>query len=172
MVSEKRSSRSLARYIIFLLSQKGLQDYLPNNTKVQKLLYSYVGFCLLNDIDEGRIIDELPCAWEYGPVFPNVFQMITDFEMFKKIDNNGKEELSSSNICNLGRKLELTLEEENVINKVVDVLGKFPAGKLSTWTHLKGSPWDIVWHTQENEYGKIPLELIKEYFKRRVKNIL
>jgi uncharacterized phage-associated protein len=150
----KRKSIDLAKHIIFLLNKKG-EGYAPNNTKVQKLLYAYVGFAMRNKIPKDAVIDELPEAWKHGPVFPRVFSMI-----------------KNEKLPDIGRKMELTKQEEKVMNKTVNALGKFSAGKLSTWSHLSGSPWDIVWNVQENEYGKIPLELIKEYFTNEIENIL
>ena len=70
------TSKDLAKHIIYLLEQKilaGLAEYTPTNTKIQKLLYIYVGYLLKSGVDKNKIIDELPNAWDYGPVFPVVF---------------------------------------------------------------------------------------------------
>ena len=150
----QRDSVDLARYIIEILSQKG-EEYAPSNTKVQKLLYAYTGFALANKLNKESIINELPEAWQHGPVFPKVFHVI-----------------KNNDIKSLGKKIKLSKAEEKILRKTIDVLGRFSAGKLSTWSHIYGSPWYIVWTVQENEYGKIPLELIKEYFTNEVENII
>jgi uncharacterized phage-associated protein len=57
----------IAKDIVFLCNKNG---YKFNNTKIQKLLYLFVGFCLINGIEEIYDIDENPKLWPYGPVFP------------------------------------------------------------------------------------------------------
>ena len=55
---------------IVSLCKKNSHEF--NNTKIQKLLYLFVGFCLINDVKEIYSIDEFPRLWPYGPVFPKV----------------------------------------------------------------------------------------------------
>ena len=148
------TSKDLAKHIIYLLEQKilaGLAEYTPTNTKIQKLLYIYVGYLLKSGVDKNKIIDELPNAWDYGPVFPVVFKMID------KCDD----------ITDLSKKIDTLDNESNkIMESVIDTFGKINAGQLSSWTHLKDSPWDIVYNEQNNKYGKIPFELIGMYFQK------
>jgi uncharacterized phage-associated protein len=153
-----RSSLDLAKHIIYLLNRK--EGCSVSNTKVQKILYSYIGFALSskkNKVPKEVLIDELPNAWDNGPVFPNVYKFIKNFH---------------GSIKQLGANLlELTKNERIVLEKTVDALGKFSAGKLSAWSHLPNSPWDKVYNLQEAKYHKIPLELIKSYFEEEIECI-
>ena len=65
----------LAKDIAFLCRKN---NYQFNNTKIQKLLYLFVGFCLINDVSEIYDIDETPKLWPYGPVFPRVHKKYQD----------------------------------------------------------------------------------------------
>jgi uncharacterized phage-associated protein len=154
-----RSSLDLAKHILFLLKQK---EYSISNTKVQKVLYCYLGFGLAQKrIEKDNIIDELPNAWDRGPVFPKVFKMIK------------KNEEACKNIEILAEDITSKLQEKEkeILIKTVEAVGRHDANKLSTWTHLKDSPWDIVYNLQNAKYSKIPLELIKEYFEEDVKDL-
>ena len=64
-------SRDVAAYIAQQCDVCGITY---NNTKIQKLLYCAYGLHLAKDL--GRICDEHPRAWNFGPVFPKVFKYI------------------------------------------------------------------------------------------------
>ena len=65
------NSRDIAAYIAQQLVQRGIKY---DNTKIQKLLYCAYGLSLAKNL--GRICDEYPRAWNYGPDFPKVFKYI------------------------------------------------------------------------------------------------
>ena len=67
--TKHKKTLELAKDIVFLCKEN---KYQFNNTKIQKLLYLFVVFCLINNIDEIYDIDEKPKIWPYGPVFPKV----------------------------------------------------------------------------------------------------
>lgn len=145
-----RSSLDLAKHIIFLLKQK---NYPLSNTKVQKVLYFYVGLCLatLDNITEKHdIIDELPNAFDNGPVFPRVFKAIKQETNINSLEKDYSRFLND--------------RENRVFAKTIELIGEYTAGKLSDWSHQRGSPWDIVYNQMSARYAKIPLELMKEYF--------
>jgi uncharacterized phage-associated protein len=147
-----RSSISLAKHIIYLLNQN--PAFPISNTKVQKVLYFYIGLALANKIEKINIIDELPNAFDNGPMFPKVYKLI-------------KKE---ANITSLARDYsKLLSEKENqIFHKTIELVGEYTAGRLSHWSHEKGSPWDIVYNQMSARYAKIPLELIKEYFEDNI----
>ena len=149
-----RSSLDLARYIIHLLYKHNFE---VSNTKVQKILYCYLGFGLAKKIPKKEIIDELPQAWDRGPVFPKVFSMLKGYKNLRMFALDMEGELSK-------------LENE-IMKKTVILLGAFGAGHLSTWTHLPNSPWDIVYNLQNARYAIIPLEIIKDYFEEEVEDL-
>lgn len=141
-------SIDLAAHIARLCNDFG---YNYNNTKIQKLLYCCYG-CVLAKFNE-RIIDEYPRAWQYGPVFPRVFNFI-----HKKKDLLCRDEISDMN-----------QELEKFISEIVKMFGKYKAVSLSGWTHKDGSPWDIVVNKMNDGlYGIIPDDIIRDYFKKNI----
>lgn len=126
-----------------------------NNTKIQKLLYCCYG-CVLA-IYGKRLCDEYPRAWQYGPVFPRVFNYI------KK---------RRGALSQYAPNFEIPEEVKTLLEKVVAVFGKYDAVPLSNWTHKPGSPWDIVVNQIDGEGGGlnnfIPDDLIATYFRENV----
>ena len=143
----------IAKDIVFLCNKNG---YEVNNTKIQKLLYLFVGFCLINGIEEIYEIDEKPKFWPYGPVFPRVHKK---FKAIKEIKRDKIESISDK-------------EAINILEKTVEKWGNIPAGKLSIWSHTQGSPWDLLRIEGANWNTEIELNYIKIYFKERVENVI
>ena len=117
-----------------------------NNTKIQKLMYCCYGSVLA--LHDKRLCDEYPRAWQYGPVFPRVYAYI----------NKRKD------IITLCARLNADDDVLSLIDEVVNNFGKFSASALSAWTHMKGTPWDIVVNDMEAPNSIIPDDLIKKYF--------
>lgn len=121
-----------------------------NNTKIQKLLYCCYG-CVLAKYGE-RLCDEYPRAWQYGPVFPRVFNFIHKKRNLMERD-----------------PLPIEVELNNFLDEVIKTFGKYNAVPLSNWTHKEGSPWDTVVNKMgEGLNGFIPDDIVEEYFKTNV----
>lgn len=146
------NSLDVASFIAQLCREKG---YYYNNTKIQKLLYCCYGSVLASRNE--RLCDEYPRAWQYGPVYPRVFNFISK-------GKGSLEDYCPNFSCDDDLK--------NFLSKVIDVFGKYSAVALSNWTHKPGSPWDTVVNCIDGE-GKgmnnfIPDDLITQYFKEHV----
>jgi uncharacterized phage-associated protein len=105
---------------------------------------------------EGRLCDEYPRAWQYGPVFPRVFQYM----------HKGKDLLSIN-------PPEFDPRAEDLIIEVVKTFGVYTAQSLSEWSHSKGSPWDTVVNVLADDPGGglgnfIPDDLIADYFRQNI----
>lgn len=123
--------------------------YTYNNTKIQKLLYCCYG-CFLAKYEE-RLVDEYPRAWQYGPVFPKVFNYI----------KKGNDLMERSPIA------DLTEEQCIFLKSIIETFGKYDAVPLSQWSHKKGSPWEQV----VSEFGLqqfIPDDIIQKYFSENI----
>jgi uncharacterized phage-associated protein len=144
----------LAKDIVYFCRKDG---YPFNNTKIQKLLYLFIGFALMNDIEEIKNIDELPKAWEYGPVFPKVYKNYST--AISNIPNDYTPSISKPEI-------------KNILEKTVKLWGRVSAGKLSDWSHKEGSPWEVVLKNDHKWNQVIPLEMIYNYFSENVENVL
>jgi uncharacterized phage-associated protein len=112
----------------------------------------------MNDIEEIKYIDELPKAWQYGPVFPEVYKHYNS--LVKDVNTSYKLSVVDT-------------KAKDILEKTVKVWGRINAGTLSEWSHKNNSPWDVVINNEE-EYknGIIPLEMIYNYFSENVENVL
>ena len=139
--------------LIARLCQKLHYHY--NNTKIQKLLYCCYGSVLA--AYGKRLCDEYPRAWQYGPVFPRVFNYI------KK---------RRGILAEYSPDFKVPAQIESLLEDVVAVFGKYDAVPLSTWSHKPGSPWDMVVNHIDGEGGGlnnfIPDDLIAAYFRENV----
>lgn len=143
----KYDSIQVASFIAHLCKDS---NFHYNNTKIQKLLYCCYG-CVLAKYGE-RLCEEYPKAWQYGPVFPRVFNFI-----------HKKKDLLAVPPPDMSEDLKTFLGE------VIRVFGRYNAVPLSEWTHRKGSPWDVVVNgPDDGMHGIIPDDLIKDYFAENV----
>ncbi len=152
-INKNMKTIEIAKDIVYLCKKNG---YDFNNTKIQKLLYLFVGFCLINDVSDVYNIDESPKLWPYGPVFPKVHKK---YESIKEHDA-----LEITSITN--KKVKKILEE------TVKKWGNISAGKLSAWSHIEDSPWDVLVKRGEKWNTSIDLDHIKIYFARMVENVI
>ena len=147
MQEPKLDSVAVAKHIAYLCYENG---YDCNHTKIQKLLYICYGAFLAEY--NVKLVDEQPQAWQYGPVFPEVFRYIAKSGQDYAEKMNINDEKIAKDIC-----------------QIVKCFGIYPAGKLSAWSHITGSPWDQVVMKDKPEWGvPIPDKIIKEYFVAKV----
>lgn len=142
-------SRDVAAYIAQQCIQNG---YTYNNTKIQKLMYCAYGAVLA--VTGTKLCEEHPCAWQYGPVFPSVFRIISRGADLAQYSYTVRNEASQ--------------QIKQLINKAVFVFGKHNAATLTAWSHKKGSPWDSVVNHGTGLNSVIPDNLIADYFKAHV----
>ncbi len=143
-------SRDVASYIAQRCIVEGY-DY--NNTKIQKLLYCAYGAVLA--ARNIRLCDERPKAWQYGPVFPKVFRIVS----------SGRE------IAQYSYKVRNALPEDikKLVDTTVHIFGKHNATALSRWSHKPDSPWAYVTEQDGFNWNKvIPDDLIAKYFATHV----
>lgn len=104
--------------------------------EIQKILYLVYSICLENG---ERIFDRLPLAYDYGPVFKDVYDEYKDYKKYEKIS----KEHSVIDLLTLSKSINL----DKVIPIVEEVLksteGK-TGGNLIDITHAKQGPWDKV----------------------------
>ena len=126
---------------IVSLADPDLGD-LISNLKVQKLLYYVQGFHLA--MYDKPLFEEEVYAWKFGPV------VIEAYEYFKKY---GSGHIPTDTL----NKVNLSIEEEDLIFEVWDVYGQFSATKLMNLTHaeptLSTTPRDqIISHKKMKAY--------------------
>jgi len=143
----------IAKDIVSLCKRNG---YDFNNTKIQKLLYLFVGFCLINDVSDVYNIDESPKLWPYGPVFPKVHKK---YESIKEYDASEITSITNEKV-------------KKILEETVKKWGNISAGKLSAWSHIEDSPWDVLVKRGEQWNTSIDLDHLRIYFTRMVENVI
>jgi uncharacterized phage-associated protein len=144
-------SLDVANAIRYAAQQRGLS---VNMTQINKLLYITYGVMLV--VNREQITDEIPSAWPYGPVFPNVHRKL---KLYSEItpDTYNRFERENPHLI-------------SIINQVIDAFRGYSAGQLSEWSHQKGSPWDYaVQRTNGKWNSKLSNEDIFNYFFTAVK---
>jgi uncharacterized phage-associated protein len=126
-------------------------------TKIQKLLYIFVGYALINNVavDEDRIVDEAPQAFPYGPVFKKVYDSYTSIA--NSVGENYKPSVSG-------------IAADILKKTVIPQWGKYTSKQLSDWSHAPGSPWYYVINGRKTGWqSPIDFYLIKPYFEQLIK---
>ena len=116
---------------------------LMSNLRLQKLLYYTQGFSLA--MHNKPIFNENIEAWDYGPVIP------VAYHYFKKY---GSGYIPPEDV----HKIDLSIEEEDLIFEVWDAYGQFSALRLVELTHN-----EPPWITTERG-GVISHKKMKAYF--------
>ena len=117
--------------------------------RVQKIIYLCQLFWFI-DHDESNMIPEDFVAWPNGPVIPEIY----DYWMVYQ-DGDMRP-------CPYV-KYELTEEEAEIINIVVDNTIDIPTEAIIDYTHTPFSPWHQVYKNKQRTYGVISKDRIKQY---------
>lgn len=119
------------------------------------------------------LVSEPVEAWQYGPVFRSLYSKLKGF--------------GSSPVNNLLRRLDYVDEEFRevtpripdgdprrvLLEKVWVAYSKFSGGRLSTLTHMEGTPWHETWEKRLGKLAKgeiIPNGLIMEHYRSKLRD--
>ena len=97
-----------------------------NTTKLQKWLYICYGSYFAKKGEQ--LFNEIPRAWQYGPVFPSVYnkQMKYGHSLHELVGGIDEDSFS---------------DYDWIIEPVLDYFGKWSANQLVSWTHEEGTAW-------------------------------
>lgn len=124
--------------------------------QLMKLVYLAHGWML--GVYGRHLIQEQIEAWQYGPVIPELYQKTKKFR-FLPITHFIEE--TDSNI-------EFDDDEKSLLDKVYRTYADWTGMKLSALTHVKDSPWFIVWEKRPHD-SVIPNDIIREYYHDKYK---
>jgi len=145
--------------------------------KIQKLVYFAHGWHLA--LKGEPLVDEHPEAWQFGPVFPDLYHHFKEFGSGPiKRRAYGHESSSKGGVFKF-RLTTPSLDElkdetdiqfaKNVVRRVWEVYGSWTGVQLSHFTHVPGGPWDVTWQANSDRKGTdIPDNLIRIYFASKV----
>ncbi len=132
--------------------------------KAIKLVYISHGWHL--GIYEQPLISEVIQAWKYGPVVESVYQE------FKQYGSNEITKLYES-ISDSGIIFSPKVKSDNIdfLNQIWEVYKNYNGLQLSTLTHQKGTPWDIVWNEnggRKRNSAIIGNDIIQAHYKAKI----
>jgi uncharacterized phage-associated protein len=150
-----------AEVIASYFVQKSFDTGVPlTPMKLVKLVYIAHGWHLA--LTDEALISEPIEAWKYGPVVRTVYHNYKHFGS-GQITNKVEDFPSSDG--------QLDDDKKAFLDKIWHEYGNYSGLQLSTLTHLRETPWDIVWNQQNGKERTgviIANDLIKSHYKEKL----
>ena len=120
---------------------------------MQLLKLSYISHGWMLGLCGQSLFSDHVEAWKYGPVIPSVYHKYKRF--------------GYSHISTKIKDLRESFDDIShaIMNRVVDVYGKYDGLYLSSLTHQPNSPWDLTFK-KFGEGAMIPHDVIEDYYKK------
>jgi len=131
--------RAVANYVLDYCERKGRA---VSNLPLQKIVY----FCHVWSLTKlsRPLIRHSFEAWQHGPVLQYLYRE------FKEFDSNPIKSRAKKIEPNTGERVFVSYEFDDTTNElleqVVEFYSRLSAYELVALTHVKGGPWDVVWH--------------------------
>lgn len=123
--------------------------------QVIKLVYIAHGWWL--SFSGGQpLTSDTPQAWQYGPVYPNLYQA------FRSNGSRPVRKKALDPITGLEFQGDFSNEVGSMLEQVVGSYGDMHAFQLSDMTHQPGTPWEQA--SRDGYYAPISNYVIKEHF--------
>ncbi len=124
---------------LFLIDKTESKKISITNLKLQKLMYFVEAYYMVKNPNDDKLFTSTWSAWDYGPVSRDLYNYYKKF---------GSIEISlTENQVSIGENLPP--ENKKYIDKIYSLFGNFSAFDLVTLTHLKGSPWSIIYESNK-----------------------
>lgn len=152
----------VCRYIINYGNSK---NYCISNLKLQKILYFVQAYFLSFTESKQPCFREEIEAWDFGPVVPEAYREYKRFGS-STIYLNSRYGISESvqvwyGSSKTAKRVEISEEDKEIINKVVDRFAHLAVSYLVSVTHAQ-DPWKNVYYPYRKAI--ITKESIREYF--------
>lgn len=133
---------NIAKYIINYCTEKNNPI---SNLKLQKILFfSWVDFYKQR---QQPLFNDCICAWQFGPVVPEVYYNFCSYAGTPIIENY---------------KIEIENADKSVLDKIIDSYINLSAYTLVEKSHKKNCSWDKTYQNGLGARNIISFELIKE----------
>ncbi len=127
----------------------------PQQMLIQKLTYFAHGWNLA--INDEPLVDELPEAWDNGPVYRSIWDQVKDRGYGPKsctfVNPLSKEEITA----------DLTESEKGIVSHVWNRYGSKGAKRLSELTHEPDTPWSKAYFGRGRN-AQLSNEEIKQHY--------
>lgn len=164
---------AIANAFIDKSNEVGCTDLTP--MKLLKLVYISHGWYL--GFKSQPLIKGSVQAWKYGPVIPELYHVIKNYEGSHILDKIKTPKIESFTPFEFGFEIKGLDEDDSdvpsLIDAIWDVYGNMTGVQLSNLTHETGGPWDLVVKQSDGmilNNAVIPNELIESYYKNRIDN--
>ena len=149
---------TVAKTFLDLAKKEGIE---LTNLQLQKLVFFAHGISL-GALNEPLIEDDVK-AWPYGPVIPRLYNRLKHYRNdYVNIDTmQHKENDPDPNERVHGDDMRAVLAAWNAYKNKT-------GAQLSTLSHQKNTPWDIVWNQEGRKFEEIPESIIRDYYKARI----
>jgi uncharacterized phage-associated protein len=143
--------------------------------QIIKLVYVAHGWHLA--FTSQPLINEMPEAWQYGPVIPSLYHALKEY-------GNGPVKKKLTSFDQDADPFDLSCSEvpsptdpqlRGFLQSVWERYGRFTGFQLSALTHQSGTPWQKTWDLLGAKYSKgidIPeSDIINHYRELKAKNV-
>lgn len=143
-MDEKNLNRDIIEnsyYLInlFLIAKTEKSNVSITNLKLQKLMYFVEAYYMVKNPSDDKLFTSTWSAWDYGPVSRELYNYYKKF---------GSIEISLTETqISIGENLPS--ENKKYIDKIYLLFGNLSAFDLVTLTHLKDSPWNIIYESNK-----------------------
>ncbi|MBL0849415.1 MAG: DUF4065 domain-containing protein [Candidatus Liberibacter ctenarytainae] len=153
--------RAVANYILkkTRINNKGI-DCL-SIMKLLKLVYFSHGWSLAFYENDVPLVEQLPEAWKYGPVYPDVYDNLSKF------GRSSIDTLILNTEDHLPYSAKFSSYQEKIMGFVLHKYDRFSAYDLSDMTHCQGSPWKKT-ITSKGSYAQISNDIMQKYYRTQV----
>lgn len=148
----KRRSLAVAKYILDRRKEAG-----DAVTPMQLIKLVYIAHGMMLGHCGRPLISEDVEAWQYGPVIPSVYDAVKDYRS-NPIDS----------IKGAPSDFEFDQMEQKVMDVVAKHYGPLNGVRLSSSTHMSGTPWSITWESA-GKNSPISSDLIEDHYDRVLK---
>ena len=107
------------------------------------------------------LVSENAEAWQYGPVFPELYHGLKHFRAFPVT------EVPAIGLEMVGIRDEIADGDKGLIASVFEAYRKLNGVQLSSLTHQPNTPWDLAWRKGKNSV--ISNTSIESHFKELAK---
>lgn len=161
------TSLDVANEFIRLAKESGRE---LTQMQLQKLVYIAHGWKLA--LSDAELTTDKPQAWDFGPVYPNLYEQLKKYGRGPVSDYVRSLEQSISYWFG-GKKdglpsTQLDEADKQLISSVFQIYGSYPAFQLSALTHEDDTPWSQVYERNGNRH--IPDAIIETHFKKLAKD--
>lgn len=154
-MQESHSAAAVANAFLRLARDEGKN---LTNMQVQKLVFIAHGVHL--GAYNSPLVHEHPLAWTFGPVIPSLYDQLRKYG-----SNHVTEDVDAgSDVVVDGT------EADDAIKATWEAYKNYSGGQLMRMSHVKHSPWDIVWNSPSGKFALIPDHIIKDYYTPKVRH--